>query len=1184
MNSLSKVIYYRKQMVISFSIVFIFIPYLAYTENAVYLSDILEHITYISQGWGETGWDVSAHASGQTPMELQIGEKIYQKGIGHHAPGEIVVDLDKRYKYFECEVGVQKQNGSNTGSVVFQIMVDGEKRWDSGIRRELDPPLPVKIDLNNARELRLIVNNANDGITCDCANWADAKLYLVDDREKKDLTDNLDIALFADIVTCDPRRYDGARCSRVEEFPPEDVFLEKKVYPQDDGAYEVPNYEGLKCIGLRWYERRKLTDLAIEFADDNIPSQVKVEVWTGESPWQGKWQNVNGKFEVNGKQGFIHIPWRDNLFIWKGTEKVRWIFESDKPLYIKQLNAYSNSSWDRTFIRLESEKGDVNTQATLQIYNGKFLESSNPFSQTWKISEPLALHLLYSVPRSDKGDRTLLWISLPDIKFCIAIEDVLKHPCVYVPSAGIFAVLQSSPLTVSEYKKMKENEKSVLDNVRSLPEQTFSNAMEKVHQPIQDNGPTMLSLACDNNKFIVEREGSIQFNDFFMKVRMGNTDKLKRTLYKDWLPIPVIEKDDNGVIYFSKTFVAPYNEKKSLCVSEFEIKNNDVKEMFSDFSLSFYSNKKEWEKAELENKNQSIFVKKDGKILGICKTENEISEVNGENIVIKRPIPSGSSLKLVVIIPSDINIKVEEVEQIKEKELLDKTVGYWENLFANSTKIDIPEPLLNNVIKASQVHCLIAARSEGDWIAPWIASMSYGPLESEAHSIVYGMDLMGWHEFSRKSLEYFISKYNEAGYLTTGYTLMGTGWHLWTLAEHYRLTRDKEWLTKYAKELSRVCDWIMAQCEKTKKVEINREKVPEYGLMPPGVGADWNRFAYRFAIQGHFCAGLNGIGSILKDINYPWADKYIEGARELNKSILRAFDWNKERTPVLPLSNGQWILPYPPNLYTFGTSGEMFPGEDAGRSWAYDVELGPHHLIPLGILDPYSQDAENIIQHMEDYWFLHSDYWFAFSGEGDYPEEGNKRAPFNLGGFSKIQPYYTRMAETYAMRDEVKPFIRSYFNAIPSLLNTENLSFWEHFHNIGAWNKTHETGWFLVQTRKMFIREDKDSLWLAPFVPSYWLEAGKQVTVKNADTYFGRVSYDLHSKLDKNEIDGNVHIKKDIDFNKIIFRIRHPSNKPIKKVLVNDTEYKKWDSQLNAIYLFPTTGKIEEEWTVRCMY
>lgn len=1157
---------------------------LIFSEQVLYLSDAPEYIDSITQGWGETGWDVSAHISGQVPLKLQIGGEEYEKGIGHHAPGEIVIQLGGRFKYFECEVGVQKQNGTNQGSVVFQVFVDGEKRWESGIRKELDPPLPVRVNLNKARELRLVVKDAGDGIICDCANWADARLVSDVDIYQEGLGEKLDIAPFADVITCNPRRYDGARCSRIEEFPPEDVFLEEKLKPMVGGLYPVPDYEGLKCIGLRWFERRKLTDLVLEFANSTKPRKIEVEVWTGESPWQGKWQPVITKVEEKGDVCRFHIPWRDNLFIWKGTEKVRWVFESDKPVLVKRLSAYSNSFWDRTTIRLESERNQQDSKAEIRVYNGKFLESPGPYNLNWEMANPLTFQIVYRVPRNDKGDRTLLWIRQTNVRFCIAVEDVLSNPCVYVPEAGVMAVLESSKLTVAEYKRSIEGKQSVLDRVRMLPEQRFRNALEKIHRPVQDNGPTMLSLVCDNNKFIVQREGSVQFNDFFVQVRMGSgNDGIKRRLYNDWLPIPYVEKEEDGVKYYSKTFVAPFEGNKSICVSDFEIKNIDGKVRLSDFMLSFYSNSKENKRAVLERKGEVIVAKDGEKVLSVCRVESEFFEINDGGLVIKRELPPQSLVKLVVFIPT--NGDLNGLEDVNVNKLLEITVKYWEEMFKDSMKIQTPEPLLNNLIKASQAHCLIASRSEGDLIAPWIASMSYGPLESEAHSIIYGMDLMGWNEFSRKGLEYFISKYNDAGYLTTGYTLMGTGWHLWTLAEHYWLTRDKNWLEKYANRLCKACDWIKAQCEKTKRVDINGEKLPEYGLMPPGVGADWNRFAYRFAIQAHFYAGLNGIGNILKEIDHPGADKYIQGAKELKSAILRAYEWNKERTPVLPLSNGKWILPYPPTLYAFGTSGEMFPGEDYGRSWGYDVELGPHHLIPLGVLDPKSKDAENIVQHMEDYWFLHSDYWYAFSGEGDYPEEENKKDPFNLGGFSKIQPYYTRIAETYALRDEVKPFIRAYFNAIPSLLNTENLSFWEHFHNVGAWNKTHETGWFLVQTRKMFVCEDKDTLTLfvAPFVPSYWLENGSKVVVENAPTYFGKVSYSLQSK-EENEIEGSIFVYKEVEFKKVILRVRHSLEKPFKKVMVNDCEYSDWDSQLCVVNLYPTPYKKEENWIINCLF
>lgn len=78
--------------------------------SAEYLSDNQYLISFSQQGWGELGMDTCAHAQGQTPLMLQIKGKTYIKGLGHHAPGEIIVDLEGRYDTFEAEVGVQKQD------------------------------------------------------------------------------------------------------------------------------------------------------------------------------------------------------------------------------------------------------------------------------------------------------------------------------------------------------------------------------------------------------------------------------------------------------------------------------------------------------------------------------------------------------------------------------------------------------------------------------------------------------------------------------------------------------------------------------------------------------------------------------------------------------------------------------------------------------------------------------------------------------------------------------------------------------------------------------------------------------------------------------------------------------------------------------------------------------------------
>ena len=99
-----------------------------------YVSDCLARLLHLQQGWGVLGVDTCAHLAGQSGLALQIGDRTYQHGLGHHAPGEIVLELAGAYERFEAEVGVQTQPGT-AGTVVFQVYVDDQKQFDSGVVR-----------------------------------------------------------------------------------------------------------------------------------------------------------------------------------------------------------------------------------------------------------------------------------------------------------------------------------------------------------------------------------------------------------------------------------------------------------------------------------------------------------------------------------------------------------------------------------------------------------------------------------------------------------------------------------------------------------------------------------------------------------------------------------------------------------------------------------------------------------------------------------------------------------------------------------------------------------------------------------------------------------------------------------------------------------------------------------------
>ena len=139
-----------------------------------YMSDLTPK--QASNGWGTVRKDKSI--SGGVIGLTRDGDFVdYNKGLGLHSNAEYVYDLEgKDYDYFESYVGVDKAMSSRPASVIFKVLVDGEEKFNSGVMRGTTPQKYVKVDLKNAKELKLIVSDAGDGNTSDHASFGDAKL------------------------------------------------------------------------------------------------------------------------------------------------------------------------------------------------------------------------------------------------------------------------------------------------------------------------------------------------------------------------------------------------------------------------------------------------------------------------------------------------------------------------------------------------------------------------------------------------------------------------------------------------------------------------------------------------------------------------------------------------------------------------------------------------------------------------------------------------------------------------------------------------------------------------------------------------------------------------------------------------------------------------------------------------
>ena len=194
----------------------------------------------------------------------------------------------------------------------------------------------------------------------------------------------------------------------------------------------------------------------------------------------------------------------------------------------------------------------------------------------------------YAAPQPYKADRTVLRFHMPDAAFGVAVEDLLANDCVYVPHAGVFVTRLPQPVTFEEYLEKIVDKKSMLETVRQRPDQDFHHACDAIHNRAQDVrpwAPTLISLACDNRKFLVYRDGSIIFNQydspddfpgesdgvhtvaanvgqwrFAASFGSGQNLQISRHLAGGWLPMPVTTATRRERRLSADDFIAPLGE------------------------------------------------------------------------------------------------------------------------------------------------------------------------------------------------------------------------------------------------------------------------------------------------------------------------------------------------------------------------------------------------------------------------------------------------------------------------------------------------------------------------------------------------------------------------------------------------------------------------------------------------
>ena len=137
-------------------------------KEAVYID--LSQTTRVLSGWGTPRDNVSI---GGKP--LRIGSVDFDQGIGVHAPSEIVIPLENRYRWITFYAGVSADM-TEKGSVTVEVWLDGKKIHDTGVMKVKEEPRYVILPVTGGKELKIVGTDAGDGVAADHLNLCNLRL------------------------------------------------------------------------------------------------------------------------------------------------------------------------------------------------------------------------------------------------------------------------------------------------------------------------------------------------------------------------------------------------------------------------------------------------------------------------------------------------------------------------------------------------------------------------------------------------------------------------------------------------------------------------------------------------------------------------------------------------------------------------------------------------------------------------------------------------------------------------------------------------------------------------------------------------------------------------------------------------------------------------------------------------
>ncbi len=387
---------------------------------------------------------------------------------------------------------------------------------------------------------------------------------------------------------------------------------------------------------------------------------------------------------------------------------------------------------------------------------------------------------------------------------------------------------------------------------------------------------------------------------------------------------------------------------------------------------------------------------------------------------------------------------------------------YYNRLFGGSMGISVPERKVSDTFYASLAYMALPRYvSNGNWVQD-VNTMRYHSFYlRDGAMISRAFDLVGLHTIARQNLQYFLTWQDPSGlFISRPQEYDGFGQALWGFGQHYRLSHDAGFARLVYPAVQRAMGWFNAQ-----RAQDSRHLMP---AVTTSVDND--------LVSGH-----------LTGDNF-WAAAGVQGAIDIAKAVgdgataatwtanLASFKANLRRQIAGETPRG----PIRPSLDHAG-------GQIWGILWANYIS-GVYPANSPVVQNTMRKARRNFSEGILTY--LYHRLLHAYTG---------------------FRVFQTDLAANHQL-----DAVRGFYSELAHTTSTN--AGWEAatapFGDRVIDDATTPHGWWAAEyvtlLRNMLVREVGDNeVYLMSAVSPSWLRPGRRITVRNAPTDFGPVSFQL---------------------------------------------------------------------------